>query len=79
MHGRMPWPVIRYLHMEVLLLLIPRVDEITAAEIDKIFFEIIIAPGFTESALEILKQKKNRIILLRKDSDKKQLRIQITA
>jgi phosphoribosylaminoimidazolecarboxamide formyltransferase/IMP cyclohydrolase len=44
------------------------VDEITAREIDKIFFEIIIAPGFTESALEVLKQKKNRIILRRKDS-----------
>jgi len=46
------------------------VDEMTAAEIDKIFFEIIIAPGFTPSALEILKQKKNRIILLRKESGK---------
>jgi phosphoribosylaminoimidazolecarboxamide formyltransferase/IMP cyclohydrolase len=46
------------------------VDEVTAAEIDKIFFEIIIAPDFTESALEILKQKKNRIILLRKASGK---------
>lgn len=45
------------------------VDEITASEIDKIFFEIIIAPGLTESALEILKQKKNRIILRRKDSE----------
>jgi phosphoribosylaminoimidazolecarboxamide formyltransferase/IMP cyclohydrolase len=44
------------------------VDEIAAREIDKIFFEIIIAPGFTESALEVLKQKKNRIILRRKDS-----------
>ena len=43
------------------------VDEFTANEIDKIFFEIIIAPGYSASALEILKQKKNRIILLRKD------------
>jgi len=46
------------------------VDDLTAAEIDKIFFEIIIAPGFKESALEILKQKKNRIILQRKESCK---------
>ena len=46
------------------------VDEITAKEIDKIFFEIIIAPGFTASALEILKQKKNRIILIRKNGGK---------
>jgi phosphoribosylaminoimidazolecarboxamide formyltransferase/IMP cyclohydrolase len=44
------------------------VDEYTAGEIDKIFFEIIIAPAYSPAALEILKQKKNRIILLRKDS-----------
>jgi phosphoribosylaminoimidazolecarboxamide formyltransferase / IMP cyclohydrolase len=43
------------------------VDESVAAEIDKIFFEIIIAPAFSPSALEILKHKKNRIILLRKE------------
>ena len=48
------------------------VDEVIASEIDKIFFEIIIAPEFTGSAQEILKQKKNRIILLRKRSDKKE-------
>lgn len=44
------------------------IDEAGAKEIDKIFFEIIIAPSFTAEALEILKQKKNRIILLRKES-----------
>jgi phosphoribosylaminoimidazolecarboxamide formyltransferase/IMP cyclohydrolase len=44
------------------------VDEATASEIDKIFFEIIIAPGYSQKALEILKQKKNRMILLRKES-----------
>lgn len=43
------------------------VGETEAAEIDKIFFEIIIAPDFAEKALEILKQKKNRIILKRKE------------
>lgn len=42
------------------------VDETTATEMDKIFFEIIIAPGYSDTALEILKQKKNRIILRRK-------------
>ena len=47
-----------------------RVDEITATEIDKIFFEIIIAPDFSEPALLILKQKKNRIILQRNESAK---------
>ncbi len=44
------------------------VDDVTAAEIDKIFFEIIIAPEFTSSAIDILKQKKNRIILRRKET-----------
>ena len=30
---------------------------------NKIFFEVVIAPAYTQKALEILKQKKNRIIL----------------
>jgi phosphoribosylaminoimidazolecarboxamide formyltransferase/IMP cyclohydrolase len=47
------------------------VDEKTAEAIDKIFFEIIIATEYSAKALEILKQKKNRIILLRKESEKK--------
>lgn len=46
------------------------IDEKIAAEIDKIFFEIIAAPSFTDAALVILKQKKNRIILLRKSSER---------
>ncbi|MDE6377162.1 MAG: bifunctional phosphoribosylaminoimidazolecarboxamide formyltransferase/IMP cyclohydrolase [Duncaniella sp.] len=37
-----------------------------AEEINKIFFEVIIAPEYTPEALEILKQKKNRIILVQK-------------
>jgi phosphoribosylaminoimidazolecarboxamide formyltransferase/IMP cyclohydrolase len=41
----------------------------TATEIDKLFFEIIIAPGFSDEALSVLAQKKNRIILVRKKSD----------
>lgn len=44
------------------------IDAETASEIDKIFFEIIIAPAYSTQALEILKQKKNRIILERKNS-----------
>jgi phosphoribosylaminoimidazolecarboxamide formyltransferase/IMP cyclohydrolase len=43
------------------------IDEKAATAIDKIFFEIIIAPSFKGKALEKLKQKKNRIILLRKE------------
>ncbi len=46
------------------------VDEISAAEMDKIFFEVIIAPEYTKPALEILKKKKNRIILERKEHEK---------
>ncbi|MBA4321975.1 MAG: bifunctional phosphoribosylaminoimidazolecarboxamide formyltransferase/IMP cyclohydrolase PurH [Odoribacter sp.] len=42
------------------------IDEVAASEIDKIFFEIIIAPGYSDKALDILKQKKNRIILVLK-------------
>jgi len=40
------------------------IDADTAEEINKIFFEVIIAPSYQEKALDILKQKKNRIILL---------------
>mgnify|MGYP003338953518 CR=1 FL=1 len=39
------------------------IDKITAEEINKLFFEILIAPSFSSDALEILKSKKNRIIL----------------
>ncbi|WP_058486099.1 bifunctional phosphoribosylaminoimidazolecarboxamide formyltransferase/IMP cyclohydrolase [Defluviitalea phaphyphila] len=39
------------------------IDEKTAMEINKIFIEIIVAPSYTESALKILKQKKNIRIL----------------
>ncbi len=39
----------------------------TAVEINKLFFEAIIAPAYDEDALEVLKQKKNRIILIQKE------------
>lgn len=42
------------------------VDTHTASEINKIFFEVIIAPSYTDDALTILTQKKNRIILVQK-------------
>ena len=35
------------------------VDEQTATEINKIFIEIVMAPAYTDKALEILQQKKN--------------------
>jgi phosphoribosylaminoimidazolecarboxamide formyltransferase/IMP cyclohydrolase len=39
------------------------VDKQTAEDINEIFFEVLVAPAFTEDALEILKAKKNRILL----------------
>lgn len=39
------------------------IDEATAKEIDKIFMEVLIAPGFEGNALQILQSKKNRILL----------------
>ncbi|MDR1525874.1 MAG: bifunctional phosphoribosylaminoimidazolecarboxamide formyltransferase/IMP cyclohydrolase [Tannerella sp.] len=44
------------------------VDKNAAEEINKIFFEVIIAPAYTDDALATLMQKKNRIILRRKTS-----------
>ncbi|HON70408.1 MAG TPA: bifunctional phosphoribosylaminoimidazolecarboxamide formyltransferase/IMP cyclohydrolase PurH, partial [Tenuifilum sp.] len=43
------------------------IDETTAKEINKIFFEVLIAPNFDNAALEVLQAKKNRIILRMKD------------
>ena len=42
------------------------IDKDTAEEINKIFFEVIIAPSYTPEALTTLFSKKNRIILLQK-------------
>ena len=39
----------------------------TAAEIHKLFCEVVIAPAYDAEALELLKGKKNRIILVQKD------------
>ncbi len=52
------------------------IDTETASEISSLFCEVVIAPSYSEEALEILKQKKNRIILVQKDAElaKKQVR-----
>ena len=42
------------------------IDKDTSEEINKIFFEVIIAPSYTPEALTTLFSKKNRIILLQK-------------
>ncbi len=44
------------------------IDLDTAKAINELFFEILIAPSFDENALEILKSKKNRILLINKNS-----------
>lgn len=42
------------------------VDKAAAEEMHSLFFEVLIAPAFDEEALEVLKGKKNRILLLQK-------------
>ncbi|HYG49838.1 MAG TPA: bifunctional phosphoribosylaminoimidazolecarboxamide formyltransferase/IMP cyclohydrolase [Flavobacteriales bacterium] len=42
------------------------IDDATAVEIDKLFCEVLIAPSYSAKALEVLKSKKNRIILIQK-------------
>ena len=43
------------------------IDKDTAKEIHKLFCEVVIAPKFNQDALKILKEKKNRIILIQKE------------
>lgn len=43
------------------------IDLETAQEMNKLFMEICIAPDFSQEALELLKSKKNRILLKRKN------------
>jgi phosphoribosylaminoimidazolecarboxamide formyltransferase/IMP cyclohydrolase len=52
------------------------IDKATAEQIHDLFCEVVIAPAYSEEALEILKGKKNRIILIQKETalPKKQVR-----
>ena len=43
------------------------IDKSTAENIHKLFCEVVIAPSFSDDALEILKRKKNRILLILHD------------
>ncbi|MDE6611819.1 MAG: bifunctional phosphoribosylaminoimidazolecarboxamide formyltransferase/IMP cyclohydrolase, partial [Muribaculaceae bacterium] len=45
-----------------------RIEADAAEEMGKIFFEVVIAPDYSDDALAILRQKKNRIILHRKQA-----------
>lgn len=44
------------------------IDEATANEIQHLFCEVVIAPSYSESAVGILSAKKNRIILVQKET-----------
>ena len=48
------------------------IDAATANAINEIFFEVLIAPAFEEDALQLLKSKKNRILLQLKPQPTKQ-------
>ncbi|MBL0741525.1 bifunctional phosphoribosylaminoimidazolecarboxamide formyltransferase/IMP cyclohydrolase [Chryseolinea lacunae] len=43
-----------------------KIDLAAAEEINKLFFEILIAPAYDDDALALLKSKKNRMLLLQK-------------
>ena len=45
------------------------IDKPTAEKIHTLFCEVVIAPAFTDEALEILKGKKNRILLVQKETE----------
>lgn len=45
------------------------IDKETAQEINKLFCEVVIAPKYADDALEILKSKKNRRILVQKENN----------
>ncbi len=45
------------------------IDKPTAEEIHKLFCEVVIAPSYSDEALEILKGKKNRIILIQNETE----------
>ena len=53
-----------------------KIDVETAVEINSLFCEVVIAPSFDDNAIEILSEKKNRIILIINEVDlpQKQLR-----
>ena len=45
------------------------IDAETATEIHSLFCEVVIAPSFSDDALSILKQKKNRVLLIQKGTE----------
>lgn len=45
------------------------IDAETAGEINKLFCEVVIAPSYDDAAISILSEKKNRIILVQKETE----------
>ncbi len=43
------------------------IDEVTATEINSLFCEVVIAPNYSQEAIAILSEKKNRIILIQNE------------
>lgn len=52
-----------------------KIDEATATEVNQLFCEVVIAPEFDQRAIEILSEKKNRIILVQHDIDLPQTQV----
>jgi phosphoribosylaminoimidazolecarboxamide formyltransferase/IMP cyclohydrolase len=44
-----------------------KINVATAQEINSLFCEVVIAPGYDNEALTILQEKKNRIILIQNE------------
>lgn len=44
-----------------------KIDKATAEEIHKLFCEVVIAPSYDDDAIQVLKGKKNRVILIQKE------------
>ncbi len=51
------------------------IDKATAEEIHKLFCEVVIAPSYASDALEILKGKKNRIILVQNEVEMPKMQV----
>ncbi|WP_405384331.1 bifunctional phosphoribosylaminoimidazolecarboxamide formyltransferase/IMP cyclohydrolase [Maribacter sp. LLG6340-A2] len=51
------------------------IDKATAEEIHKLFCEVVIAPSYNAEAVEILKGKKNRIILIQNEVEMPEMQV----
>jgi phosphoribosylaminoimidazolecarboxamide formyltransferase/IMP cyclohydrolase len=52
-----------------------RIDAETASEINKLFCEVVIAPEYADDAVQILSEKKNRIILVQNEVELPQTQV----